>query len=209
MRRTVSCDRGKFLLPQIFSNDPEIAITGTTPGSPREGRKDKKKTMVQGRLIRGKTRDRMLAKVSETVSDVPRLKLPAIPMRNAPENNEERKRRRRIHCYDFSLQVQRVMPERDQARKSSTSTASSEDSDASAKRLPYVIYDQRYGERRQDETFDIRDKRNSLPLSFGILEGQRMRLLQKQQLNKQQKPYKPLEKERRKKHKGQPLIWFF
>ena len=209
MRRTLSCDKaGKLLLPQIFGNDPEIAITGTNAASPKEDT-DKKKTTIQGRLIRGNTRDRMLAKVSDSVRDIPRLTLPAIPMRNGPVNNEERKRRRRIHCYDFSLQVQRVMPERNQTRKSSTSTASSHSSDAPAKRLPYVIYDQNYGEYRQGEKSDLRDNRNLLPLSFGILEGQRMCLLRKEQLNKQQKRYKPAEKERRKKHKGQPLIWFF
>lgn len=207
MRRTVSCHRGKLLLPQIFGNDPEIAITGTNAVSPRED-KDKKKTTVQGRLIRGNTRDRMLAKVSDTV-DIPRLTLPAIPMRNGPVNNEERKRRRRIHCYDFSLQVQRMMPERNKSRKSSTSTASSQGLEVPAKRLPYVIYDQNYGEYRQGEKSDLRDKRNFLPLPRGVLEGQRMSLLQKEQLNKQQKRYKPAEKARRTKHKGQPLIWFF
>jgi len=205
MRRTVSC--GKLVLPRIYGNDPEIAITGTNADDPKED-KDKRKTAVQGRLIRGNTRDRMLAKVSESV-ELPRLTLPAIPLRNGPVNNEERKRRRRVHCYDFSLQVQRVTPERNKPRRSSTSTASSQGSDASAKRLPYVIYDQNYGEYRGSERSDLRSKRNSLPLSFGILEGQRMRLLQKEQLNKQQKRYKPTEKERRKKHKGEPLIWFF
>lgn len=205
MRRTVSC--GQLVLPRIYGNDPEIAIAGKNAVNPREN-KDKKKTAVQGRLIRGNTRDRMLAKVSETV-DIPRLTLPAIPLRNGPVNNEERKRRRRSHCYDFSLQVQRVMPERNEPRKSSTSTTSSEGSDASAKRLPYVIYDQNYGKYTQGEKSDLRNKRNSLPLSFGILEGQRMSLLQKEQLDKQQKRCKPSEKERRKKHKGEPLIWFF
>lgn len=195
------------MLPRIYGNDPEIAIAGKNAVNPRED-KDKKKTAVQGRLIRGNTRDRMLAKVSETV-DIPRLTLPAIPLRNGPVNNEERKRRRRSHCYDFSLQVQRVMPERNKPRKSLTSTTSSEGSDASAKRLPYVIYDQNYGKYTQGEKSDLRNKRNSLPLSFGILEGQRMSLLQKEQLDKQQKRYKPSEKERRKKHKGEPLIWFF
>lgn len=195
------------MLPRIYGNDPEIAIAGKNAVNPREN-KDKKKTAVQGRLIRGNTRDRMLAKVSETV-DIPRLTLPAIPLRNGPVNNEERKRRRRSHCYDFSLQVQRVMPERNKPRKSLTSTTSSEGSDASAKRLPYVIYDQNYGKYTQGEKSDLRNKRNSLPLSFGILEGQRMSLLQKEQLDKQQKRYKPSEKERRKKHKGEPLIWFF
>lgn len=205
MRRTVSC--GQLVLPRISGNDPEIAIAGKNAVNPRKD-KDKKKTAVQGRLIRGNTRDRMLAKVSETV-DIPRLTLPAIPLRNGPVNNEERKRRRRSHCYDFSLQVQRVMPERNKPRKSLTSTTSSEGSDASAKRLPYVIYDQNYGKYTQGEKSDLRNKRNSLPLSFGILEGQRMSLLQKEQLDKQQKRYKPSEKERRKKHKGEPLIWFF
>lgn len=205
MRRTVSC--GQLVLPRISGNDPEIAIAGKNAVNPRED-KDKKKTAVQGRLIRGNTRDRMLAKVSETV-DIPRLTLPAIPLRNGPVNNEERKRRRRSHCYDFSLQVQRVMPERNKPRKSLTSTTSSEGSDASAKRLPYVIYDQNYGKYTQGEKSHLRNKRNSLPLSFGILEGQRMSLLQKEQLDKQQKRYKPSEKERRKKHKGEPLIWFF
>lgn len=205
MRRTVSC--GQLVLPRIYGNDPEIAITGTNAVNSKD--KDKKKTAVQGRLIRGNTRDRMLAKVSETV-DIPRLTLPAIPLRNGPVNNEERKRRRRSHCYaDFSLQVQRVMPERNKPRKSSTSTTSSEGSDASAKRLPYVIYDQNYGKYTQGEKSDLRNKRNSLPLSFGILEGQRMSLLQKEQLDKQQKRCNPSEKERRKKHKGEPLIWFF
>lgn len=205
MRRTVSC--GQLVLPRIYGNDPEIAITGTNAVNPRED-KDKKKTAGQGRLIRGNTRDRMLAKVSETV-DIPRLTLPAIPLRNGLVNNEERKRRRRSHCYDFSLQVQRVMPERNKPRKSSTFTTSSEGSDASAKRLPYVIYDQNYGKYTQGEKSHLRNKRNSLPLSFGILEGQRMSLLQKEQLDKQQKRCKPSEKERRKKHKGEPLIWFF
>lgn len=206
MRRAVSC--GQLVLPRIYGNDPEIAITGTNSVNPRED-KDKKKTAVQGRLIRGNTRDRMFAKVSETV-DIPRLTLPAIPLRNGPAvNNEERKRRRKSHCYDFSLQVQRVIPEQNKPRKSSTSTTSSEGSDASAKRLPYVIYDQNYGEYGQGEKSDLRDKRNFLPLSFGILEGQGMRLLQKEQLNKQQKRYKPSEKERRKKYKGERLIWFF
>ena len=195
------------MLPRIYGNDPEIAITGTNAVNPRED-KDKKKTAVQGRLIRGNTRDRMLAKVSETV-DIPRLKLPAIPLRNGPVNNEERKGRRRSHCYDFSLQVQPVIPEQNTPRKSSTSTTSSEGSDASAKRLPHVIYDQNYGEYRQGQKSDLRDKRNFRPLSFGILEGQRMRLLQKEQLNKQQNRYKPSEKQRRKKHTGEPLIWFF
>ena len=205
MRRAFSC--GKLVLPRIYGNDPEIAITGTNAVDPRED-KHKKKTAVQGRLIRGNTRDRMLAKISETV-EIPRLTLPAIPLRNGPVNHEDRKRRRRVHCYDFSLQVQRVTPERNKPRRSSTSTDSSQGSDASAKRLPYVIYDENYGEYRGGERSDLRDKRNSLPHSFGILEGQRMRLLQKEQLNKQQKRYKPSEKERRKKHKGEPLIWFF
>lgn len=205
MRRTVSC--GQLVLPRISGNDPEIAIAGKNAVNPRED-KDKKKTAVQGRLIRGNTRDRMLAKISETV-DIPRLTLPAIPLRNGPVNNEERKRRRRSHCYDFSLQVQRVMPERNKPRKSSTFTTSSEGSDASAKRLPYVIYDQNYGKYTQGEKSDLRNKRNSLPLSFGILEGQRMSLLQKEQLDKQQKRYKPSEKEHSKTHKGEPLIWFF
>ena len=206
MRRTVSC--GQLVLPRIYGNDPEIAITRTNAVNTRED-KDKLKTAVQGRLIRGNTRERMLAKVSETVADIPRLTLPTIPRRNGPVNNEERKRRRRSHCYDFSLQVQRVIPERNKPRKSSTSTASSECSDASAKRLPYVIYDQNYGQYTQGEKSDLRNKRNSLPLSFGILEGQRMSLLQKEQLDRQQKRYKPPEKERRKKHKREPLIWFF
>lgn len=205
MRRTVSC--GQLVLPRIYGNDPEIAITGTNAVNPRED-KDKKKTAGQGRLIRGNTRDRMLAKVSETV-DIPRLTLPAIPLRNGLVNNEERKRRRRSHCYDFSLQVQRVMPERNKPRKSSTFTTSSEGSDASAKRLPYVIYDQNYGKYTQGEKSHLRNKRNSLPLSFGVLEGQRMSLLQKEQLDKQQKRYKPSEKEHSKTHKGEPLIWFF
>ena len=196
------------MLPRIYGNDPEITIAGTNAVNPR-GDKDKTKTAVQGRLIRGNTRERMLAKVSETVVDIPRITLPAIPMRNGPANNEERKRRRRSHCYDFSLQVQRVMPERNNPRKSSTSTASSEGSGVSAKRLPYVIYDKNYGQYTQSEKSDLRNKRNSLPLSFGILEGQRMSLLQNEKLDRQQKRYKPSEKERRKKHKREPLIWFF
>ena len=189
------------MLPRIYGNDPEIAITGTNTVNPREDN-DKKKSAVKGRLMRGNTRDRMLAKVSEAV-EIPRLTLPAIPMRNGPVNNEERKRRRRIHCYDCSLQVQRVIPERNSTGKSSTFTASSQGSDVSTKRLPYVIYDQNYGEYREGEKSDLRDKRNFRPLSFGILKGQRMRLLQKEQLNKQQN------KQRRKKHKREPVIWFF
>ena len=207
MRRTLSCDSGKLVLPRIYGTDTEMPITGMNWLSPRE-EKDKKKTTVHGRLIRGNTRDKMQVKINEP-NDIPKLTLPAIPRRNGPVNKEERKRRRRIHCYDFSLQVQRVIPERNKSRKSSTTATGSQGLDVPAKRLPYVIYDQNYAEYRKGEKSDLRDKRNVLPLTCGILQGQRMNLLEKEQFNKQRKRYKPSETARRKKHHGQPLMWFF
>ena len=291
MRRTLSCDSGKLVLPRIYGIDPDIAISGlkslilreeinkkkaTVQGrlirdntrdklqakidepinlsglnsfSPKE-ENDNKKTKVQGRLIRGSTRDKLQVKFDEHIDtsglnslslreendkkkskfpgglirgstreklqvkinepvDLPKLTLPAIPLRNGPVNNEERKRRRRIHCYDYSLQVQRVIPERNKTRKSSRTTNGPQALDVPAKRLPYVIYDQNYAENRKGEKSDLRDRRNILPLSYGILQGQRMNLLQKEQLNKQRKRYRPPEAVRRKKQQGQPLMWFF
>lgn len=207
MRRTLSCDSGKLVLPRIYGSDLDMPITGMNSLNPRV-EKDKKKTMAQGRLIRGNTRDKLQVKINEPI-DIPKLTLPAIPLRNGPVNNEERKRRRRIHCYDFSLQVQRVIPEQNKSRKSSTSNTGCQGLDVPAKRLPYVIYDQNYAGYSKGEKSDLRDKRNFLPLPCGILQGQRMNLLEKEQLNKQRKRSKPSEAARRKKHQGQPLMWFF
>ncbi|XP_078361161.1 uncharacterized protein LOC144645456 [Oculina patagonica] len=207
MRRTLSCDSGKLVLPRIYGGDLNIPITGMNSSSPRE-EKDKKKNMAQGRLIRGNTRDKLQVKINEPV-DIPKLTLPPIPLRNGPVNNEENKRRRRIHCYDFSLQVQRVIPEQGKSKKSSTSTTGYQGLDVPAKRLPYVMYDQNYAGYSRGEKSDLRDKRNFLPLPCGILQGQRINLLEKEQLNKQRKRYKPSEAARRKKHQGQPLMWFF
>lgn len=211
MRRTMSCESGKFVLPRIVRSDSELSVTGTSSFSAKEG-KNRKKTLGQGSFNRGDlSRDKPLAKVSEAV-DIPRLTLPAIPLRTGQVNNEEKRRRGRIHCnYDFSLQVQRaVMPEwnkDNKSRKTSSSTSGSRGSDVPAGHLPFVIYDQNYGDNRKGEKSDLKsDRRNFLP----PLEGQRMNLLEKEQLNKQRKElYKTSEKRRRKKHDPrQPLIWF-
>lgn len=213
MRRSLSYDSGKFALPYIFGNDPDVSATGKHTFNPKEQR-DRKKLLRQGSLNQGLVpRDKKLAKVNETV-DIPKLTLPAIPVRTGLVNNEEKRQRRRMHCCDFSLQAEPGNPQKNKSRRrtseSSTSDSQGVDISPAERRLPFVIYDKNYLESRKEVEPGLKNSRTFLPLLGSILEVQRMNLREKDNLNNQRKQfYKPTGKGRRKRHEGQPLMWFF
>ena len=156
----------------------DISIKGTNPFSRRREEKDGEGIPI------------LLGQEASTQSEVkrveqPRLKLPILnrtrTVKNVFEDNNDLEVLLRVRCFDFPLQVHGLMPEWKNSDTNSSSSPGCE-----------VSVDQIYDETKEGEESGkviLEDKNNFLPLlSSTVLEGQRVNLRGKEELNKHRNP---------------------
>lgn len=184
-------------MPRITGKEVDMSITGKRLLVPRKPEKSKEKRPKKGTLNRVYPRNEVLTqeKVIQKYLERPRLKLPDLA-RTSRLTNEERfdlQALLRVRCFDFPLQIRQLIPEWTRTRSNSKSTISSSSCfrhhdpftggrGITRKRFPFIVYDKNY--QGDGGSHDDRSKtqKKLLPLKSSFVEGQRVNLRDKYNL---------------------------